>query len=91
MKKLGIPLKPKQKDLDLLCKMCANQHAKYSKYCGPECAIKDGGKPIVNWDLVDLKKELETKSFKEIAKELNCQENAVKIRFYRFVKDKYKE
>lgn len=69
----------KETFIDTPCLKCGKLKSWKLKYCSQKCACK--GKQKVNWEQIDLKKELETKTINRIAKELNISFNAVKKRF----------
>lgn len=53
-----------------LCPICGNENKINHKYCSQTCANKSAVK--IDWDNVDLKQELKTKSKAQIAEELGC-------------------
>ena len=57
------------------CPVCGNKKPKHYKTCSRKCSAKLQFK--VDWDSVNLKKELKTKSYEQIAKELGCSGGAV--------------
>lgn len=65
-----------------LCKMCKIEMSNKNIYCSNECLNKSKCK--VNWSLIDLKKELETKSITQISEELGISYNAVAKRIKKY-------
>jgi hypothetical protein len=63
------------------CEVCGTMKTARQRFCSHKCANHASRK--VDWDSIDLKKELETKSINKIAIELNISFNAVKKRMKR--------
>lgn len=56
------------------CPICGNSKPIHLTTCSRKCSAQHSK---INWDLVDLPKELETKSYQQIAQELGCSDCAV--------------
>lgn len=67
-----------KKEIFDICPICKGEKSIINITCSHACAAKLSWK--VNWDNVDLKKELQTKSYCKIADELGCSDNAVRKR-----------
>jgi hypothetical protein len=57
------------------CSVCGKLKAAYLKTCSRECSGKSQYK--VDWDSIDLEKELKSKSIIELADELGCSDGAI--------------
>ena len=58
-----------------LCKMCGCKKTSNTKFCSSECKSRYLSK--IDWDTIDLVKELENKSVLKLAGELGCSDNAI--------------
>ncbi len=63
------------KDILTPCPVCAKMKAPYLKNCSLECAGRSRSK--LDWDKIDLQKELKTKSIVQLAEELGCSDGAI--------------
>ena len=63
------------------CKICGKLKPNFKITCSKNCAGKCKDK--INWDVIDLKSELESKSITQIAEELNCSNISVNKRIKR--------
>lgn len=57
------------------CPICDKDKDINLKYCSKDCIAK--ARYVIDWDSIDLKKELETKSIISLSKELGCSDNAI--------------
>lgn len=57
------------------CKICKKFKPKAQIYCSLECSAK--GRVKINWDNIDLEKELKTKSVLALSKELGISDNSI--------------
>lgn len=57
------------------CLVCGKMKPSYLKNCSYECAGKSRYK--IDWDNVDLEKELQNKSVVQLAEELGCSDGAI--------------
>lgn len=60
------------------CPMCQKLKVSYHKHCSASCAHRSRRK--IDWETIDLQKELQTKSFVTLAEELGCSDNAIRKR-----------
>lgn len=67
------------------CSLCGIMKRPNQKYCSIECTNK--GMWHIDWDQFDLKKELETKSFCALGRELGCSDNAIRKRITKLKKE----
>lgn len=57
------------------CPVCQKLKPTYQKYCSLSCSGKSKYK--VDWDKIDLVKELKTKSARQLSEELGCSDGAI--------------
>ena len=58
-----------------LCPVCGTEKPKCQKTCSNSCSSKRRYR--INWDSIDLKTELDNKTYLEIAEKLGCSDGAV--------------
>jgi hypothetical protein len=63
------------------CKICGKLKPKFKITCSISCAGKCNHQ--INWNIINLKSELESKSITQIAEELNCSNASVRNRIKR--------
>ena len=58
------------------CETCGEEISKGIKYCSYECSHKSRQK--IDWSAINITKELETKNFSQLARELGVSDNAIR-------------
>lgn len=64
-----------KKDTYHSCPVCGNKTNIINKYCSLNCAGKSSWR--VDWNKIDLQKELQTKSIVKLSEELGCSDGAI--------------
>jgi hypothetical protein len=57
------------------CPICSKMKSAHLKYCSRECSGKSKNK--IDWDNINIEKELKTKSIVTLAEEIGCSDGAI--------------
>jgi hypothetical protein len=67
--------KPLQKKMDSYCPICNQSKPSYQTTCSKRCAAQN--RYHINWDRIDLKEEIRSKSIVKLAEQLGCSDAAI--------------